>query len=118
MRKLKKMLSIFLYSLLNVILITRVTGRVCQHDNKTFKECDVMFYTKWTVCDGINCPSGQQTRDKGICCIQDNIGTGYTLMEWCGQKCNLTDDDFKETVPRNLTTEIGYEESETNNKSN
>lgn len=119
MRNLNILLSFFLYlSILNVVLITRATGRVCEFKNQTFQECDVMFYINWTICDGRNCPYGQQTRDKGICCFKDNIRPGYTLIDWCGLKCNLTDDDFKETVPRNLTTEIGYEESEINNKSN
>lgn len=118
MQKLNYMLHIFLLSLQvhhnNAFLTTTEINRVCQHDNKTFQECDVMFYTNWTVCDGKTCLSGQLTRDKGICCIQDNIGTKYTLKEWCIQRCNFTKEDFREIVSRNVSTGFGTEASDTN----
>lgn len=117
MRKLNYVLHIFLLALQvhhnNTFLTTTKINRVCQHDNKTFRECEVMFYTNWTMCDGKMCPNGQLIRDKGICCIQDNIGTKHTIKEWCRRRCNLTNEDFREIASRNVSTEIGGEVSDT-----
>lgn len=88
------------------------SNRTCNYTNQIFQECDVMFYTNWTICDGKGCPIGQQTRGKGICCITGNKETGQALKNRCMQNCNFTDDDFQETVPTNVTTEIENKQSE------
>ncbi|XP_052713058.1 uncharacterized protein LOC128187030 [Crassostrea angulata] len=88
------------------------SNRTCNYTNQIFQECDVMFYTNWTICDGKGCPIGQQTRGKGICCIQDNMETGQALKNRCMQNCNFTDEDFQETVPTNVTPEIENKQSE------
>lgn len=90
----------------NSLLTATEPTRTCDYKNQNFQECEVMFYTNWTICDGINCPNGQQTRGKGICCIQQNNETGQALKNRCMQNCNFTDEDFQETVPANVTTEI------------
>lgn len=103
------MLHIFLLALQvhhnNTFLTTTKINRVC--------ECDVMFYTNWTMCDGKMCLNGQLIRDKGICCIQNNVGTKYTIKEWCRRRCNLTNEDFREISSRNVSTEIRDEASDT-----
>lgn len=119
MQKRNYMLHIFLLLLQvshnNAIFTKTEINRICQQDNKTFQECDVMFFTNWTVCDGRTCPNGPLTPGKGICCIRDNIGKKkYTLKEWCIQRCNFTKEDFQEIVSRNVSKGIGTEASDTN----
>lgn len=72
----------------------------CVYRNVTFSVCDIMFWTQWTVCNGVKCPLGQRQRFKSICCVrQSKLETTQVIKQRCMNTCNLTENDFKDHSP-------------------
>lgn len=64
---------LFSFSLCIFLLLDNNVSRVfslkgCTHKGVNYTECDLMFWTSWSVCDGSKCPTGKQQRLKGVCC--------------------------------------------------
>jgi hypothetical protein len=100
-----KMFRYILLSLLAYIFIflENENSRVvclkgCTYQNVNYTECDLMFWTSWTVCDGSSCPRGEQQRKKGVCCPNPGNVTNDIIFKMCKRDCNMTDDDFQETA--------------------
>lgn len=72
----------------------------CVYRNVSFSVCDIMFWTQWTVCNGVKCPLGQRQRFKSICCVrQTKLETTQVIKKRCMNTCNLTENDFKDHSP-------------------
>lgn len=95
---------LFSFSLCIFLLLDNNVSRVfslkgCTHKGVNYTECDLMFWTSWSVCDGSKCPTGKQQRLKGVCCPKVGNRTLQETKENCKKDCNLTDADFQEQSP-------------------
>lgn len=95
---------LFSFSLCIFLLLDIKVSRVfslkgCTHKGVNYTECDLMFWTSWSVCDGSKCPTGKQQRLKGVCCPKVGNITLQETKENCKKDCNLTDADFQEQSP-------------------
>lgn len=95
---------LFSFSLCIFLLLDNKVSRVfslkgCTHKGVNYTECDLMFWTSWSVCDGSKCPTGKQQRLKGVCCPKVGNRTLQETKENCKKDCNLTDADFQEQSP-------------------
>ena len=72
----------------------------CTYHNVSYSVCDLMFWTRWTVCNGITCPNGQRQRFKSICCERKSPNeTTQVIKQRCMNACNMTENDFKDHSP-------------------
>lgn len=71
----------------------------CQYRHQNYSACAVMIYTKWTPCNGTDCPLGLQRRLKGICCPSSGNESIAMVKTICKRNCNLSDSDFYELSP-------------------
>lgn len=72
----------------------------CVYHNVSYSVCDIMFWTQWTVCNGVKCPLGQRQRFKSICCERrSKLETTQVIKQRCMNTCNMTENDFKDHSP-------------------
>lgn len=71
----------------------------CHYRHKNYSACALMIYSKWTPCNGTDCPLGLQRRYKGICCPYSEIESIVMTKTACKRNCNLSDSDFYELSP-------------------
>lgn len=96
---------LFSFSLCIFLLLDNKVSQVlslkgCTHKGVNYTECDLMFWTSWSVCNGASgCPMGKQQRLKGVCCPKVGNITLEETKENCKNDCNLTDADFQEQAP-------------------
>lgn len=78
----------------------------CTYKHINYSACAIMIYTKWTPCNGTNCPLGLQWRSKGICCPSNGNETVAMIKNVCKRNCNLSDSDFYELSPYITSTQL------------
>jgi hypothetical protein len=72
----------------------------CTLHNVSYSVCDLMFWTQWTICNGVDCPIGQRQRFKSICCERRSKNeTRQVIKKRCMNSCHLTENDFKDHSP-------------------
>lgn len=56
----------------------------CVYRQQNYSAYALMLYTKWTPCNGTDCPLGLQKRLKGICCPFSPDGRMYVHVLYTG----------------------------------
>lgn len=78
----------------------------CHYRHKNYSACALMIYSKWTPCNGTDCPLGLQRRYKGICCPYSEIESIVMTKTARKRNCNLSDSDFYELSPYISSTQL------------
>lgn len=78
----------------------------CHYRHKNYSACALLIYSKWTPCNGTDCPLGLQRRYKGICCPYSEIESIIMTKTACKRNCNLSDSDFYELSPYISSTQL------------
>lgn len=79
----------------------------CVYRQQNYSACALMLYTKWTPCNGTDCPLGLQKRLKGICCPFSADGRIVAMVKIaCKINCNLSDSDLYEVSSYILSTQL------------
>lgn len=78
----------------------------CEYRHQNYSACALLIYTKWTPCNGTDCPLGLQRRLKGICCPLNGSETVAMIKSVCKRNCNLSDSDFYELSPYISSTQF------------
>lgn len=99
-------LMYYLFFLWEVRCIKTPRQLGCVYRQQNYSECALMLYTKWTPCNGTDCPLGLQRRIKGICCPSSVIESIAMIKTICKRNCNLSDSDFYELSPYISSTRL------------
>lgn len=98
------MFCLILFWKIRCIKITRQL--FCEFRHQNYSACALMIYTKWTPCNGTDCPLGLQRRFKGICCPYSGNKTVAMAKNECKKNCNLSYSDFYELAPYICSTQL------------
>ena len=109
-------MAILLCSIFVLLYVCNVQSisKTCENRDRNYTECDLMFWTVWTVCEGghgwkpTECAVGMEKRQKAVCCPRTALNeTQDETFLHCKANCHMTDDDFEEFRPLPTTGTTG-----------